>query len=33
MTAVAVWAVVGQLMGAVGTLAVILLGLGLLRRV
>ena len=33
MSAAAVWAVTGQLMGAVGALAVILLGLGLMRRI
>lgn len=33
MTAVAVWQVVAQLVAAAGTLAVLQLGLGLLRRV
>jgi hypothetical protein len=33
MTAAAVWSMVGLLMGAVGTVAVLLLLLGLMRRI
>jgi hypothetical protein len=33
VTAAAVWAITGQLMAAIGSLAVILLGMGLMRRI